>query len=366
MDLAAEKVKAALANTHYVCSSLHPLSGGAANFTFKGRLLTALPDGTEEVAIKHGENFLASNPSSGWELPMFRCKVEEECLKDLGGMPTPPWAPCVVRTPKIYHFNHETNTKVIEYLDSALSLKDYALKHFVTPDPSRKPFCLDVGKSLGIWLRTFHDWGNKPEQSRLQNVLKQDNCLQTLRHRVYYSALVGDVKRFPDILSDAKEVFEQVEKTAAEELKREDLVVIHGDFWTGNSLLKDQVPQDGLKPDIFIVDWEMAQYGVRPVDLGQMIAECYELLLFKNIEDGKWLVEGFVEGYGPIDEEFAFRALINVGIHLVIWGSRVAGWGTPEQVQEVVGKGKEIIVHAWNKDRVWFEAGDLACLFGKP
>jgi len=73
MDQAAEKAQAALANTSYACSSLHPLSGGSANFTFKGKLVEALPDGTEEVAIKHGESFLASNPSSGWELPMYRC-----------------------------------------------------------------------------------------------------------------------------------------------------------------------------------------------------------------------------------------------------------------------------------------------------
>ena len=135
---------------------------------------------------------------------------------------------------------------------------------------------------------------------------------------------------------------------------------------SNSSLLKDQPPREGLRPDIFIVDWEMAQYGVRPVDLAQMTAELYELWFFKRIEEGKWLIEGFVKGYGDIDDEFRFRAAINVGIHLVIWGSRVPGWGTPEQVQEAVGKGKEIIVRAWHKDRAWFEAGDLACLFGKP
>lgn len=147
-------------------------------------------------------------------------------------MPTP-LAPCLVRTPKLHYFNQGTNTKVIEYLPDALSLKDYALKHFTAPDPSRKSFCLDVGNSLGIWLRSFHEWANEPGQSNLQRVLKQDNCLQTLRHMVYYSALVGDVARFPDILSDAKDVFEQVEKMAAGELKRPDLDVIHGDYWTG-------------------------------------------------------------------------------------------------------------------------------------
>jgi hypothetical protein len=120
---------------------------------------------------------------------------------------------------------------------------------------------------------------------------------------------------------------------------------------------------EGTQTPVFIIDWEMAQLGVRPLDLGQMIAEMYELFLFKNIEAGRWMVEGFAAGYGPVDDRFAFRVAIHVGAHLVVFGSRVAGWGSDEQVLQVVGKGREIIERAWHEDRQWFEAGDLACLF---
>lgn len=127
--------------------------------------------------------------------------------------------------------------------------------------------------------------------------------------------------------------------------------------------MPDRPLQKGAETPVFIVDWEMCHLGVRPVDLGQMIAEMWELSLFKGVDEGKWLIEGFVGGYGSFDDDFAFRTAIHVGTHLVCWGSRVSGWGTEEQVRQVVGMGKEVVLRAWRRDRAWFEAGDLACLF---
>jgi hypothetical protein len=94
-----------------------------------------------------------------------------------------------------------------------------------------------------------------------------------------------------------------------------------------------------------------------------MIAELYELYLFKDIHAGRWLVEGFAVGYGIPNDDFAFRTAIHVGTHLVCWGSSVPGWGTEEQILEVVTKGRDLIVHAWQKDKAWFMDSDLACLF---
>lgn len=116
---------------------------------------------------------------------------------------------------------------------------------------------------------------------------------------------------------------------------------------------------------LFIVDWEMAQIGHRALDLGQMIAELYETKLFKDMEAGVWIIEGFLEGYGSLSEEMAFRAAIHVGVHLVCWGSRVPGWGSQQQVEEVVKVGRDLIVHGWMRNKAWFEGGNLGCLFGR-
>lgn len=130
------------------------------------------------------------------------------------------------------------------------------------------------------------------------------------------------------------------------------------------SVLIPNVPlTDQSSTDLLIIDWEMAQVGYRALDLGQMIAELYETKLFRDVDPGLWMIKGFLEGYGSISEQTAFRTAIHVGVHLVCWGSRVAGWGTPEQVEEVVRVGRELIVRAWNHDKVWFKAQPLACLF---
>lgn len=120
-----------------------------------------------------------------------------------------------------------------EYLADAVSLKDFALKHFAAPDPSRKPLCLGLGQSLGVWLRGFHDWVALPAQTKLHAEMKLNQPMQQLKHMVNYTTLRDTVASFPEILEDAKDIFEEMEKRSAEELQRADLQGIHGDFWTG-------------------------------------------------------------------------------------------------------------------------------------
>ena len=115
--------------------------------------------------------------------------------------------------------------------------------------------------------------------------------------------------------------------------------------------------------DLFIVDWELSHIGARALDLGQMIAELYETKLFKNVDGGLWIIDGFSKGYGSLTDEMALRTAIHVGVHLICWGSRVPGWGSQEQIEEVVKAGRDIIVHAWMKDKQWFVGGSLGCLF---
>lgn len=96
-----------------------------------------------------------------------------------------------------------------------------------------------------------------------------------------------------------------------------------------------------------------------------MIAELYELKYFKDIDAGLWIIESFLEGYGKIDEEKAFRVAIHVGCHLICWGSRVQGWGTEEQVRGVVGVGREFVRKGWEKDGEYFKGGLLRGLFSR-
>lgn len=107
----------------------------------------------------------------------------------------------------------------------------------------------------------------------------------------------------------------------------------------------------------------MGQLGVRPEDFGQLVAELWELKLYKDIDAGLWMIEGFADGYGSVDDDFVFRALIHTGAHLVSMGSNTPGWGTEEQGEQVARAGNDVLVKAWKKDRTWFDSHDLACAF---
>ena len=98
-------------------------------------------------------------------------------------------------------------------------------------------------------------------------------------------------------------------------------------------------------------------------DLGQLFAELFELKHFKDIDAGVWLIDSFMQGYGKLDEEVAFKTAIHVGAHLVCWGSRVQGWGTTEQVEAVVDTGKGYVVNGWDRNSGFFDGTPLRPLF---
>lgn len=113
---------------------------------------------------------------------------------------------------------------------------------------------------------------------------------------------------------------------------------------------------------LFVVDWEMVHLNDPSVDLGLMLAELYFFSLFKSIPAGLWMLEAMVDAYGPVTEDFAYRTAIQIGAHLVCVITDL-NRVPPEQLEKAAAVGKEIIVHAWKKDRAWFEGGELACLF---
>jgi len=95
-----------------------------------------------------------------------------------------------------------------------------------------------------------------------------------------------------------------------------------------------------------------------------MFAELYQLKHFKDNEAGIWLIESFIQGYGKLDDELAFKVLIHVGVHFIsFWKSRVLWWGTEEQCRELVVVGRDLIVGAWEKKREAFRGSVWEKLF---
>jgi hypothetical protein len=70
-DEISQRVQESLKDSPYVCTSLVKLSGGTANFVYRGTLATPLEDGASTIVIKHTEAYLASG--GDFKLPIDRC-----------------------------------------------------------------------------------------------------------------------------------------------------------------------------------------------------------------------------------------------------------------------------------------------------
>lgn len=141
-----------------------------------------------------------------------------------------------VKSPNLLHFISASNTQVIECLPESLDLKAYVLKRYspTTPSDLRQPV-VEVGRGLGRWLRSFHDWAASPAQRDHFRALASENTeMQNIKLRYNYELLLARVDAHPSLLTTAKPVFEQVLNMARAELRDDKkLQAIHGDFWTG-------------------------------------------------------------------------------------------------------------------------------------
>ena len=118
---------------------------------------------------------------------------------------------------------------------------------------------------------------------------------------------------------------------------------------------------------LFIIDWELAQYGHRAYDLGQMIGDLYERKIFRDIDIVMPVMQGVMEGYGELSDDMAFRTAIHAGVQLIGWYNRRPPTGLLMAPAEVVVAGltvgRDLILKGWEKDRKFFERSVLASLF---
>jgi hypothetical protein len=130
-------------------------------------------------------------------------------------------------------------------------------------------------------------------------------------------------------------------------------------------VLPNTAIQEGAEIPVLIIDWEMAQFGVQAMDHGEMIGELYALWLYNKLDAALWMLQGYAEGLREQREASVWRIAVQVGVHLLSFGTLHPGRGTLEQAEEVARLGRDVIVNGWEKNREWFEESELRCLFTK-
>jgi hypothetical protein len=151
----------------------------------------------------------------------------------------------VVRTPKLFHFDLNAGNQIMEYLPNSINLKEYIIKHASSPtSDSAKAQWSELGKAVGKWLKVFHN--NIKDNSDVLEAVSKTDFTQQVKHMINFTWLFERAKTHPAILEEAKEVFEQVEKSAATESRNQ---ICHGDFWTGKYVAHSRL---GLQVHILI------------------------------------------------------------------------------------------------------------------
>jgi hypothetical protein len=130
-----------------------------------------------------------------------------------------------------------------------------------------------------------------------------------------------------------------------------------------STVLHENKAEEAATARLYIVDWETIHLNGRHFDIGQMAVELYLLWIRDGMTAGIWLMNGLVSAIDKLDEKLAYRVAMHMGSYLICMATFPPEWGDEEKIKGIVSHGRDMIVHAWNKDRVWFEQRELACLF---
>ncbi|KAJ6787823.1 hypothetical protein PWT90_09701 [Aphanocladium album] len=365
-----------LSDTPYACTALEPLLSGTTNFTFRGRLSTALPDTQEQtVVVKHTTSYVALNKD--FAIDISRCLFEVYALQALNNFPAVEPASgdsFTAQSPRLYHFNAASNIQVLRDIRDVLDLQ--VILDTASADAQ---LVADVGRATGTWLRRFHEWAVAPAQHSLAQEVSKNEGMRKLKVRITCDSFIGVLENFPDIYEPHAATLALFKDMAQKEFQRlpgpndeaDGWGVVHGDFWSGNILVPSSILTAAGVADndkrLAIIDWESCQFGPRAFDIGGMIGDMCERNHFRSVKAALSAMEGFIEGYGPISEAQAFRAAMHAGVFLITWYNRRAP-GSPlpaplDVAREAMALGVQFIVRGWEKDRAWFKTSILASLF---
>ncbi|ETS86311.1 hypothetical protein PFICI_00139 [Pestalotiopsis fici W106-1] len=295
-------------------------------------------------------------------------EFDETLLRSLDSLSPPKGIDeiAVVKAPQLYEFDREANVQVLEDFTDSGGFRPIL---FAPDADALRPRPLEIGRHLGTWLRSFHEWALESQQAGLRTQLGQKDPVRKLKCSVTFDVFLKVLETFPELLNGYQETLQAVQAAMTKEFAKpatgedEGWGLVHGDLWSGNILLSN--PPWHEPPRLGIIDWEFAQFGHRSYDLGQIVGDLYEKAVYLKA-DTKSVMEAIISGYGVVSDDMAFRTAIYVGVHLIGWHHRrprTAPPVAPEVITAGLKIGRDFICKAWEKDRHFFESTALKSLF---
>lgn len=216
-----------LSSTPYACTSLSPpLSSRDANVVYRGYLISPLltrnSKSATSIIIKR------STEPKAFEQLVLRALASLSVSTDTA----------TIRVPELYLCDGENNIQVLEDFPDTSGLWSM----LVSADaPTLLPTTgtVDIGRHLGLWLRSFHDWTSAPSQDALRSQMWQNDHMRKTKYNFTYGTILKVLSAYPDLLHGHEKTLNAMRDFIAAEFERpatnggEGYGLIHADFWTG-------------------------------------------------------------------------------------------------------------------------------------
>ncbi|KAI1329670.1 kinase-like domain-containing protein [Xylariaceae sp. FL0255] len=363
-----QKVSSQLSKTPYACSALTKLNA-----------LDVDANVSNTVIVKASTEFVAINRD--FPLDISRCLFESSILQALIGFPRTVATLkgfVKVAVPKVYYCltDQQPYTQILQDFTGTVDLTTILESPSVGLSlPASSP--TSIGYAMGSWLRMFHTWTSEPAQGVLLSDAGANEGMRKLKCLITYDSFIEILERHPEVIEDHLDTLKEIQMIMRHEFECSPIeegaerCLIHSDFWGGNILLADGPWRKSDDPDrpsaLYIIDWENVQYSHRAVDIGGILADLYERNHFKDVQASITIIKGFIEGYGKLSEELAYRVAIHAGVHLICWyyrRDRNAPLPYPlPKVLAALTLGRDLILKGWAKDRSWLKMSILASMF---
>ncbi|PLB52326.1 hypothetical protein P170DRAFT_472229 [Aspergillus steynii IBT 23096] len=341
-------VMKSLSQTPYRCLSLERLYGGYSNLTFRGILHSPLPDGQTSVIVKH---LITHSNADLFDAPECRCASGDKSLEMMHDVLFQ-HGNVLIRTPAHLYCDTDAKVGVMEDVPNHGTLREY----FDLNPGIDKSTALTIGESLGQWLSEFHsrDWSHLDDESAAPFIQNQTTMRES---KAIFEFLM-------DSFHDDSLARESIIKVFSEDDSCQSL--IHGDFSGRNSLVQSDSPgKDPNAINITIIDWEMCRFGCSSVDLGSMISSIYIQWRFDGTPSAKFLLNGFIRGYGQVSDHVALRTVALIAVYILLWekvGGRIPGESRRSQVPGVRDYGRDLLIRAAQGDVKWVSESFLGAL----